>query len=125
MSDSQEQRVIGAERSLIQEVDRLLAHCRQSGRKEHRARIGKTLLEALKKDLEIAQEGLDRLNDAEHIERRSKFNAFVRENRDHWALDKMPGITQDKLHSLLKRAFYAGSNYERKKHEVISIGGDF
>lgn len=65
----------------------------------------------------------DHLHPEEIAERKA---AFQRTWRDRF-LDEvalMPPLHQGRIHDLLKRSFYAGSNYERRKHEPERLGGD-
>lgn len=55
-------------------------------------------------------------------ERRVAFQKFWRE-RAQPDVAKIRPVYQGIIHSLLKRAFYAGTNWERKKHEPVRIGG--
>lgn len=55
-------------------------------------------------------------------ERKTAFQKFWRD-RAQPEVSKMRPIYQGIIHTLLKRAFYAGTNWERKKNEPISTGG--
>lgn len=60
----------------------------------------------------------------EEIEERKE--AFQRTWR-HRFVDEvalLPPAHQGRVHELLKRSFYAGTNYERRKHEPTRLGGD-
>jgi len=49
--------------------------------------------------------------------------------QDHWRRRALPEVAkirpiyQGVIHQLLKAAFYAGSNWERRKHEPTQLGG--
>lgn len=49
--------------------------------------------------------------------------------QDHWRRRALPEVMkirpvyQGVIHMLLKAAFYAGSNYERRKQEPTQLGG--
>lgn len=55
-------------------------------------------------------------------ERRIAFQKFWRE-RAQSEVAKIRPVYQGLIHCLLKRAFYAGTNWERRKHEPTQIGG--
>jgi hypothetical protein len=38
-------------------------------------------------------------------------------------VSKMRPVYQGIVHQLLKRAFYDGTNWERRKHEPVRVGG--
>jgi len=49
--------------------------------------------------------------------------------QDHWRRRWLPEVVkirpcyQGTIHQLLKAAFYAGTNWERRKHEPTRLGG--
>jgi hypothetical protein len=56
-------------------------------------------------------------------ERRMAFNKFYRENLLD-LVQKLPLNHQNKMHESIKRAFNAGTNFERRKNDVIYSGGN-
>ena len=65
----------------------------------------------------------DHLHPEEIEERKEAFQRVWRQRfRGEVAL--LPPIHQGRVHELLKRSFYAGTNFERRKHEPVRLGGD-
>lgn len=62
------------------------------------------------------------LHEEEIEQRRLAFN-------EHWRRQALPEVRkirpvyQGAIHMLLKAAFYAGTNWERRKHEPTQVGG--
>jgi len=61
--------------------------------------------------------------DSEFLERRAAFNTFIRKNRESMKLDLLPPKIQMLMHDALRKTFYAGSNYEKRKIEIVEVGG--
>lgn len=64
----------------------------------------------------------DHLHPEEIEERKAAFQSvWYRRFLDEVAL--LPPQHQGHVHDLLKRSFNAGTNYERRKHEPVRLGG--
>lgn len=62
-------------------------------------------------------------DDFETEERRENFNKWWRKNMQRFCWNMLPSYWQGLMHDMVKAAYYAGSNYEKQKHEPISLGG--
>jgi hypothetical protein len=65
----------------------------------------------------------DYLHPEEIEERKEAFQRVWRKRfLDEVAL--LPPTHQGRVHELLKRSFYAGTNFERRKNDPVRLGGD-
>lgn len=61
------------------------------------------------------------LHPEEIAERKAAFHEWASVVRDEVCL--MPPNRQDRVHGLMKLAFNAGANFERRKNEPTQLGG--
>lgn len=63
------------------------------------------------------------LSEFELAERREAFNGWFRRWSEHNGYHQLPSQHQGVVHDMVRRAFYGGANWERKKNEPIQLGG--
>lgn len=65
----------------------------------------------------------NQFTEEEQNERRMEFNNWLRKNYEKVGMHTIPANRQQDVHDMLRKAYNAGFNLERRKHLPVRLGG--